>query len=314
MPNLHVVVGAGQVGTALARQLLATGARVRVVSRSGRAVAGAEATAADATDARACAAAVDGAAVVYHCAHPAYSVAAWRDTLPRLLETLMSAAGGAGARLVVLDNLYMLGRPAGPMSETTPMRPCTPKGEIRRALAERLADAVARGQVRAVTGRASDFYGPDGVGTHFGEQFWRPALRGGTVRALADPDAVHSYHYIPDVARGLLTLGAAPDDAFGRTWMLPCQPAGTMRDLVAGFAAALGRPIRVARTPRLVRRAIGLVVPVVREIEEVLYQWEAPFVVDDAAFRARFGAALTPPDEAARATVDWARAAFGRQG
>jgi hypothetical protein len=38
------------------------------------------------------------------------------------------------------------------------------------------------------------------------------------------------------------------------------------------------------------------------------YQWEEPFVVDDARFRARFGDLATPLDAAARETVAYARA------
>ena len=40
------------------------------------------------------------------------------------------------------------------------------------------------------------------------------------------------------------------------------------------------------------------------------YQFEEPFLVDDARFRARFGDTVTPLDEGARATVAWAREAF----
>ena len=50
---------------------------------------------------------------------------------------------------------------------------------------------------------------------------------------LVNPDAVHTYHYIPDVAAGLMTLGCADSDVYGRPWMLPCVRLGTMRELVA---------------------------------------------------------------------------------
>ena len=70
--SLHVVLGTGPLGLAVAGHLAARGDRVRAVSRAGRAdlpdgveVVGANVTeVADAT--RAC----DGAAVVYHCANP----------------------------------------------------------------------------------------------------------------------------------------------------------------------------------------------------------------------------------------------------
>ena len=95
--------------------------------------------------------------------------------------------------------------------------------------------------------------------------------------------------------------------------MLPCQPAQTTRELVARCAPALGRPIEVRRLPRAAFAALGLFVPLMRELREMAYQWEEPFVVDDARFRARFGDLATPLDDAAAQTVASAREMVGRK-
>ncbi|HEX9240981.1 MAG TPA: hypothetical protein VF875_00930, partial [Anaeromyxobacter sp.] len=97
------------------------------------------------------------------------------------------------------------------------------------------------------------------------------------------------------------------DAGAGGLWMLPCAPAITARELVARCAAALGRPIPIRRVPPLAVAAAGLVVPIVRELREMAYQWEEPYLVDDARFRARFGDLATPLDEAAHETVAYAR-------
>jgi len=318
--SIHVVFGAGQVGLPLARRLAGRGHQVRLVSRSGTAAGPAagpaplaiQALAGDATDAAACREAVVGAAVVYHCMNPKYQAAAWETELPRIQENLVAAAGRAGARLVMLDNLYAVGRTGGrPMDEDTPDAPCSRKGTARARLAESLRQAHRRGDVRAVTGRASDFFGPGALQSHFGERFWGRVLAGKSGQVLGNPDTPHSYHYVLDVAAGLAALGEAPEDALGRTWMLPCAPAETTRALVGHFAAALGRPVAVQRLPRPMVKVLGLFMPPVREIEEVLYQWDEPFVVDDRRFRERFGVGSTPPDEAARETVRWAQRSFG---
>jgi len=287
---------------------------VRVVKRSpGGVPQGAEPRAGDAADATFCVEAAAGAAVVYHCMNPAYDTALWARLVPRYMDNLIAAAGAAHARLVVLDNVYMLGRPAGrALNEDTPPNPCSRKGEIRARAAERLFVAHRRGEVRAVAGRASDFYGPGGALTYLGDFFWRPALAGRRVWSPVDPDALHTYHYIPDVAAGLASLGEAPEDALGRAWMLPCQPAGSLRDLVERIAKVLGRPIAVGRVPKPLLRAVGLFVPLVREMNEMLYQWDEPFVVDDRRFRERFGAQPSGLEVAARATLAWARDAYGR--
>lgn len=307
--TLHVVFGAGQVGTPLAAHLLAEGAEVRMVRRSdGAAPQGVQCLRGDATDADFCRRAAEGADVLYHCMNPPYAAAAWADLLPRWADNLLAAAAHSGARLVVLDNIYMLGKPnSHPFNEDAPLRPCSRKGEARARVAERLFDAHRRGDVRVTSGRASDFYGPHGRLTFIGDHFWPAALAGRTVQLPIDPDAIHTYHYLPDVVAGLAALGRADDDAYGAPWMLPCQPAGTLRDLVGLLGRHLGQGIRVKPIPSMVLRTAGLFVPMVRELMEMRYQWDRPFVVDDSRFRKRFGMLTTDPDRAAADTVAWAR-------
>ena len=102
-------------------QLLRIGKRVRVVRRSrGEVAPGAEVLPGDAADATFCDDAVKGAVAVYHCMNPSYDASIWASLVPRYTENLIAAAGKAGARLIVLDNLYMLGRTGGrPVNDDT---------------------------------------------------------------------------------------------------------------------------------------------------------------------------------------------------
>ena len=151
------------------------------------------------------------------------------------------------------------------------------------------------------------FYGPGGTLSHVGDQFWKPVIAGGRGMVLVDPDAIHTYHYIPDVAQGIAALGTAPDDVFGKPWMLPCTPAESLRALVARFSRSFGSEIRMRVMPRWALKTLGLAMPMLREIDEMMYQWDEPFLIDDSRFRERFGAAPSDVDRAAQATVEWAR-------
>src|SRR5262245_38054659 len=266
--ELHVVFGAGQVGYPLAERLLAMGKRVRVAKRSAGGVPpGCEVVQGDAADATFCRNAARGAAAIYHCMNPPYDARMWAEMVPRYMDNVIAAAGSAKARLIVLDNLYMLGRPGGrPMNEDTPMNPCSRKGEIRARAAERLFDAHRRGDVLATSGRASDFYGPGGTLTGLGDFFWPRALKGKTAYSPFPVDAVHTYHYIPDVAAGLAALGCADADVYGRPWMLPCSAPGTLRDVITRLSRALGHELRVAQAPAWTLKAMGLFVPIMREL------------------------------------------------
>jgi nucleoside-diphosphate-sugar epimerase len=306
--NLHVIFGGGQVGTPLAATLRDRGMRVRIVKRSAGVPQGIELLQGDATGLDFCIEAARGAATVYHCMNPPYDARVWAEVVPKYIDNLIAAAGRNGARLVVLESLYMLGRPGGrPMNEDTPLNPCSKKGEIRAREAERLFDAHHRGDVRATAARASDYYGPGGTTTHLGDQFWKPVVAGKKGRVLVNPDAIHTYHYVPDVAAGLAVLGTAADDAYGRPWMLPCTPAESLRALAARFSRYLGREIGITVMPRWAVKALGVFVPILREVDEMEYQWDEPFIVDDRRFRERFAAEPADVERAAADTVAWAK-------
>lgn len=310
--SLHVIFGAGQVGYTLAQLLLAEDRRVRVVKRSAGGIpTGAELMQGDAADAAFCRMACADSQAVYHCMNPAYSTALWQETLPRYMNNLIAAAGTAGARLVVLDNLYMLGRTHGqPITENTPADPCSKKGEIRARVAERMLEAHRQGEAQVVCGRAADFYGPRGKLTMFGDYFWKPALAGKAATFPANPDTPHTYHYIPDVAAGLAALGTADPSALGQIWMLPCQPAVTTREMVLRFNPYLDQPIRINTLPRWLLNGLGWVMPMMRELGEMAYQWDEPFIVDDSRFRSHFSLRPSEVKTATEATLAWAREAY----
>jgi hypothetical protein len=267
----------------------------------------------DAADPTFCTEAARAATVVYHCMNPPYDARIWAEMVPRYMDNFITASARAVARLVVLDNVYMLGASRGrALNEDTPMDPCSRKGEIRARAAERLFEAYKRGDVVAASGRAADFYGPGGTQTPLGDYLWPRTISGRTAYSPFRLDAIHTYHYIPDVATGLAALGCAGPDVYGRPWMLPCVPAGTLRELVDRLATKLGREIHVSQLPRWIVNTLAVFIPLFSELAEMLYQWDEPFVIDDRRFRDRFQLAPTDVEQAAVDTVAWATQHYGR--
>ena len=311
--QLHVVFGAGQIGPPLARTLCDLGHEVRIVRRSSAAaIDGITVAAGDAMDAAFTRSVTQGATAIYNCMNPTYSAQIWSEQLPRLAMSLIGAASVSGARLVVLDNLYMFGPMHGAaMNEQTPIGPVSKKGEVRTRVAATYFEAHAAGTAKVVLGRAPDFFGPGGDQTNFGKFFWEGALKNGKPQVVVNPDVPHAFAFTHDVAAGLATLGTASDEVAGQWWMLPSYSAMTIRELTAQLGKALGRELKVQRVPGVVRAILPLFMPALREFPEMSYQWEAPYIVDDARFRARFRVAPTPLPEAAALTVAWAKAKFG---
>jgi nucleoside-diphosphate-sugar epimerase len=165
--------------------------------------------------------------------------------------------------------------------------------------------------VEVAIARASDFFGPCITqAVTFGTRFFERVLAGKSAECFGDPDQPHAYTYMPDVADALVTLGHRPE-AVGHVWHVPTHAAETTRQMIARMAHALDLPVKISRVPTWLIRTMGIVSPIMREIAEMTYQWEIPYVVDDSAFRKVFGAAPTPLNEAMATTARWALATHG---
>ena len=305
--ELHVVFGTGPIGLALIEHLAAGDRRVRAVNRSGRAAvpAGVEMRGGDAADPAFSADAAAGAEVVYQCLNPPYTK--WPGLFPPLQAGVVAAAAAAGAKLVAMDNLYMYGPTGGaPLTEELPYAATGAKGATRARMAHDLLETHRKGEVRVSIGRASDYFGPRGLLSAMGERVFRPALAGKKAQVMGDPDLPHTYSYIPDIAKGLVILGES-DEADGKAWHLPNAATISTREFIDQVYAAAGTDAAIQAMPRLMVTLVGLVNPTVRELKEMLYEFEEPYVVDASQFAKAFGDHATPLSEAIPSTVAWYR-------
>ncbi len=300
---------AGAVGMAIVEALARRGESVRVVNRSGlrEPLAGAQSLAGDVTDPAFAASATRGARVVYEALNPPYH--RWAQEFPGLQAAAIAASQNAGARLVVMDNVYMYGRPHGrPLTEDRAYDAHTRKGRVRAAMARDLMAAHDAGRVQVTVGRASDFFGPRaGAQSLIGDWVIPPALAGKPASIMGDPDMPHTYTFIPDIGENLVALGDH-DDALGRVWHRPSPETRTTRDVVALVFQAAGTTPRLKVTPAWQMRALGLVNRTVREINEMRYEFDEPFVVDASRAQTELGLRATPLADAVEQTVRWYRA------
>jgi nucleoside-diphosphate-sugar epimerase len=293
---MHVILGAGgAIGTPLVTELLARQQRIRAVSRSGAAPAGVEAVCADLNAPDDVLRAVEPGSTVYLLAGLKYDRRVWQEQWPRIIRNVVRACSAKDARLIFFDNVYLYGRVDGPMTETTPVRPTSRKGEIRAAVIEFLQNEMAAGRVKAAIARAADFYGPHSDKTSVASILVFQRLAAGrSAQVFVDPDKKHSYTYTPDCAKALYLLAEA-DDAFGQAWHLPtAHPALTGREFVGLAAEALGVAPRISVLPAWVMKTLGLVVPMMRELAEMLYQNDSDYLFDSSKFERRFAFTPTP--------------------
>lgn len=305
--ELHVVLGSGAVGKAVARELVKLGKTVRVVNRSGKVAdlpASVEVVKGDVCNAANVAQLTKGATTVYQCAQPEYHE--WAEKFPPLQAAILEGVATSGARLVVMENVYMYGDPNGrSIVETLPYDAYTKKGKIRAAMSNALMEAHRSGKVKVAIGRASDFIGPEYfIGA---DQLIYPAIEGKTANALGDLDALHSFTYVPDVGKALAILGTH-DEAFGQAWHIPSPAPLSQRQLTELVYKEAGNPVKVRAGGRILLSVIGLFNVSVREIVEMLYEFEKPFILDSTKFEKAFGMKPTPIEQAVRETVVYFKA------
>lgn len=306
--STDVVFGAtGGIGGAVVAELSRRGRRVRAVSRRGEAPAGTEGVAADAADSAEAAAVARGAGVVYHCVNPGYT--RWPELLPPISRSILGAAESSGAKLVFADNLYAYGPVDGPLREDMPPTASGPKGRTRVEVAAELLAAHDEGRVRVTIGRASDYYGPGGANSSSGESVFGRVVAGKRPQWTGKLDVPHTFHYLGDIARGLVTLTEHPE-ADGEIWHLPAAEPVTAQQFFDLVFEAAGRPTpakaQIAE-PALLAVA-GIFSPMLRELRETAYQFRRPFVIDSSKFERAFGRLEpTPHREAVERTVEWFR-------
>lgn len=304
MSGQHVVVGAGPVGREVTALLSERGEEVVVVTRSGKPVdlRGVTAVAVDASDADRLGVITEGAAVLYNCANPA-DYTTWTSVWPPLAASLQSTAERTGAVYAITGNLYPYGPVAVPMTEDLPDAATDVKGRLRATMWADALEAHRSGRLHAVEVRGSDYVG-EGVGAngHISRLVPR-ALTGKPVRVLGRTDQPHSWTDVRDVARTLVSVAGRPQ-AWGRLWNVPTNPPRTQAEAVNDVMRAAGRPaVKVRSYPAVMMRAAALVVPMMRELEELGYQRTRPYVLDSSDAQRELGLAPTPWDEVCARTA-----------
>lgn len=311
-PDLHVVLGAGPAGSTLAGELARRGHAVRLVDRAGTGPApdGVSRIKGDVGTVDGARAAIEGAAVVYHCVNVAYHLQV--EVMPRIQDAVIGAVEAEGTRLVVLDTLYPYGETRGAvMTEDTPWRATSAKGEMRAALDEKYLTAHREGRARVVLGRSADFVGPNVVNSTLGGAVFPGALTGTEVYGLGDIDLPHSYTDIRNVAAGLATLGEHPDGD-GRVWHLPTAPAVTTREVFRLIEEKVGRPLNVVIKPE--PAAFGPFDQVFMDsYAELFYQHNEPQIMDSSAIQEAFGLKPIALSTTLDDTIAWYRDFLARR-
>ena len=287
----HVILGSnGVVGRETMAALRAGGHVVQAVSRTPSPDPEGPHVAADLRDAASAARALRGADVAYLTVGLPYSTRVWRRDWPAVLRNVIDGCLANGTHLVYFDNVYAYGRTDAPMTEATPIRPSSRKGEVRAELLRMLDSARDEHGLVVTVGRSADFYGPGASTSAFNMFAIDRVIAGRPPIWLFDASQPHSMTYTRDVGAALSVLGT-DDRARGRVWHMPTASALT-GDQYLALATGDRLPHRTMSTATM--RFGSLFSSAARETLEMAYQYTAPYEFDSTAFERTFGVAPTP--------------------
>lgn len=302
----HTILGAGgSVGNALTYKLLKTNEDVRLVSRSGFSVPGAESYRADLLSPEQTIQSVKDSDIVYLCAGLPYDSKVWSGQWPKIMKNTIDACKSSNARLIFFDNVYMYGRVKGKMTETTPYNPCSKKGEIRAKIAMMLENEMLMGNVNALIARSADIYGPYAKDTSILYLLAIERLMNSrSAQWLIDVEKLHSFTYTNDCANGMILLSKS-DISFNQTWHLPTYNPLDGETLIHMIAKELGTDPDYTVLNKWMLSVYSIFNKVVAESYEMLYQSEHNYYFDSTKFNRFFDYKPKSYYEGIRSTIDY---------
>jgi len=307
---MQTILGAnGTIGSLLAKELTTYTDRIRLVSRNPKKVNETdELLPADLSDISQLDKAIKGSDVVYLLVGFDYKLTVWQEKWPPLMRATIDACIKHNAKLVFFDNMYLYDKAAlSNMTENSAINPPSEKGKVRRAIAEMLMDEVKAGHLKALIARSADFYGPDNDNSFLTEVVFKNFKKGKRANWFMSADKIHSFTYTPDAAKATALLGNT-ENAYNQVWHLPTDAAKlTGREIISLFAKEMNVKNKVFVMPMWLLKGMGLFVPLLREMPEMMYQYDSDYFFDSSKFENTFPFRATSYSEGVREIVEKGR-------
>lgn len=95
------------------------------------------------------------------------------------------------------------------------------------------------------------------------------------------------------------------NDTFGQIWHVPNSPALSPDKWLHLFEVISNKKIKKSVTSKFVIRIAGLFNSFIKELYEMAYQFEYPYLVNHDKYVSRFGNHSTYPSDIVKETIEW---------
>lgn len=303
--TMQTILGAnGVIGRELSKSLTAYTKHIRQVSRKpARVNPDDELFKADLLNEADTARAVEGSEVAYLVVGLPYQTGVWQRDWPVIMRNVINACKKHQTKLVFFDNVYAYGYVSGPMTESTPFNPISKKGEVRAQIATQLLEEMKAGNLQAQIVRAADFYGPGALLSITHQSVTCRLKENKAPQWIGNPACIHTFTYTPDAGAATALLGNTPS-AYQQTWhALTSKEMLTGEQYVRMACALMERPYKMQAVRGIGITLLGLLIPVLREFREMMYQFDHDYVFDSTRFEQAFHRQATPYREGIAASL-----------
>lgn len=306
---MQTILGSsGVIGKELAKSLIQYTNQIRLVSRNPKKVNQTdELFAADLTNAEQTLKAVEGSEIAYLTVGIQYRASIWQQQWPVIMKNVIDACKAHNSKLVFFDNVYVYGKVDGWMTEETPYKPVSKKGEVRKQINEMLMNEVEKGSIKAQILRAADFYGPDTPLSMVTVTVFNNFNKGKKAQLFISDKFLHSYTYTPDAGKATAILGNS-ESAYNQIWHLPTNKnVMTGKQFVEAVAEAFSVEPKYMLLNNFMISLAGLFIPEVRESREMMYQFDSDYLFDSSKFQKAFNFEPTDYITGIKESVAWVK-------
>ncbi len=304
---MQTILGSGgAIGTELAKSLSAFTNDIRLVSRNPKKVNPSDNLfSADITVKDQVFKAVEGSEIVYLTVGFDYKTKIWQQLWPALIANVTEACLQYNSKLVFFDNVYAIGGDnVNHITETSPISPCSKKGDVRATVDRIIIDSIEKRNLNAIIARSPDFFSAIKKNSVLMNLIYDNLAKGKKAQWLCNAKAIHSCGYAPELARGTAILGNA-HDAYGQIWNLPVDNQKISGEQwINLFAAEMKVDNKYQVLPGWGIKLLGIFIPVLGEMHEMLYQYDRDYYFDSSKFNKHFNFTPVKNELAVKQTVD----------
>lgn len=295
----HIILGAGgAISKVLVKELLSDNQKIKLAARHFKVIEGFESIKVDLLNFNEVNNVIEEFSNVYLLAGLKYNIKVWNEQWPKIMRNVVEACSAKNSKLLFFDNVYAYGKVNGVMTEDTPLNPSSKKGEVRVKLLDYLNEEIKKKNITALVARAADFYGPytektSGISISVLDKL----SKGKKAQWFCNAKAKHSFTYTGDCGKALYLLSQSESN-FNQTWHMPtASPAKTGEELIQIAAEQLNAKANYTVLKKWLFKLIGPFNPLIKELTEMLYQYEDDYIFDSSKIEKKFNFTPTPYEQ-----------------